>query len=238
MADPIMWDLGLLVPCSPDPILKPFNTRGGKNAFGSEKVMGNAPPKWRVVLGDINLVTQEQINKFRQIASKLNGMANPIYVPLCTKAQGPQPASTPESSEVGSVFDDGFGFDDGYGFDDSAPFGGNVWATMTGAVAAGAVTATLTVENAEEIAGGMVFGHGYDYAYSIGDAELVSSADGIDVYTVSFSPPARAAIADGTALNFGDVRVRCTLETDDGMAMPALDLWRFGKATVSFVEDV
>lgn len=100
-------------------------------------------------------------------------------------------------------------------------------ATLGADAAAGAVRLTITQTAGFTIRAGMHFQAG-ERAYRL----ISGSGSAWKVW-----PPLRSAITSGTSLNFNDPRLRCRLETDDGMDI-MLELLKFGRVTVNFVEDV
>lgn len=105
-------------------------------------------------------------------------------------------------------------------------------ATADGDVPAGATTMTISVDTGATIEEGMHWSvEGRLYRI-----RKILSSPGGPSYDVSFRPPAREAIADGTSLEFDSPVCRCRLATDDGMDIE-LDLLRYATPDVIFIED-
>ncbi len=100
-------------------------------------------------------------------------------------------------------------------------------ATLGANAAIGAVRLTINQTTGSTIRAGMHFQAG-ERAYRL----VSGSGTAWKVW-----PPLRNAITSGTSLNFNDPRLRCRLSRDDAMDI-LLELLRFGRVTVNFVEDV
>lgn len=86
-----------------------------------------------------------------------------------------------------------------------------------------------------DIEPGMHFSTPSGYLHRIKTIEQVAVEE-ISLFSMTIWPPLREALA-GSELEFNDPVCRCRLETDDGMDVN-LELLRFGRPSVAFVEDV
>ncbi len=100
-------------------------------------------------------------------------------------------------------------------------------ATLGASAPVGAVSLTINQTTGAPIRAGMHFQVG-ERAY-----RLISGSG----TSWKVRPPLRDAVTSGDSLNFNDPSLRCRLERDDGMDL-MLEHLRFGKKTVTFVEDV
>ncbi len=96
----------------------------------------------------------------------------------------------------------------------------------------GETTVDIEQTAGEDIRAGMHFSVD-DRLYRI---NRIDSTDG-DVSQVVIWPPLREALADGATANFNTPTCRCRLERDDSMDVD-LELLRFARPSVTFVEDV
>lgn len=236
MADPIVWPTCVLKPAAAQLSLAAMTTSGGASPTGSEQVVGNSPGRVKIALNNIPIRNREQVRCWRAIDAALGGRAGTIMVPVYDKSRGPFPTVAGQILYTyGDIsFGDGALFDDGSGFYQPV-----IIAVMASPydVAPGAVTMPVQVDYGAELEAGMVFSAG-EYVYVISQILSVDDTDGNMVYSIAFRPPAREVIAADASLDFDNPAVRCRLASDDGMALPALDLWKTADASVSFVEDV
>lgn len=112
-----------------------------------------------------------------------------------------------------------------------------VTATMSGAVAGGAVSESIKVAD-----GGGVILQGMHFSiaerlYRLSVLGAGSHAGGFTTYPATLWPPVREPIADGAALEFNDPWFRVRLATDTEMQDVDLDGLKFGTADVNFLED-
>lgn len=110
---------------------------------------------------------------------------------------------------------------------DSAPV-----VTMAAGAGIGEIELELVQTSGDDIEAGMHFSHG-DWGYIV--KRVVGVDDGVT--TVIVWPPLRYGIGLLEELDFVTPHTRCRLETDDAMDIN-LELLRFARPTVAFVEDV
>ncbi len=110
--------------------------------------------------------------------------------------------------------------------------GATITATTSGDILRGATSGNIELIVGADLQPGMFFSAG-ERLYRIKTVSLSSGDD----WAVTFLPPARETIADGTALEFARPVCRCRLASDDGMSLP-LDLQRFATKSVDFEEDI
>lgn len=230
----IVWPTCVLKPTAVQFSLAAMTTSGGASPTGSEQVVGNSPGRAKISLNSIPIRNKQQIRCWRAIEAALGGRAGTILVPVYDKSRGPFPLVNGKSLfAYGDVpFSDDARFDDGSGFYQPV-----ISASVTADVAAGAVAASIQIDYGAELEAGMIFGVG-EFAYVVSQVLDVDETGSNPIYSIKFRLPAREAIASGTAPDFDNPVVRCRLVADDGMALPALDLWKTADASVAFVEDV
>lgn len=102
--------------------------------------------------------------------------------------------------------------------------------TMVGAAAVGATVVTIA-KTGDQIQAGHHFSIG-ERLYRVAKVILITGND----HQVSIRPPLREAVANGATVDFGDLKCKCRLASDDEMNL-VLRPPRLGFASVRFVED-
>lgn len=187
------WDECLLVPESITVELVSPSVSPGRSLTGREQVIQPDAGCWRVTLSGIKVWSEDELLKWREYESALNGRTGTCCVPLYEGIL----SSTP------------------------------IAATLGADAAIGVVRLTINQSAGATIRAGMHFQVG-ERSYRL------ISGSGTNWRVL---PPLRDALTSGATLNFNDPRLRCRLERDDGMDI-MLELLRFGKPSVTFIEDV
>jgi len=191
---------------------------------GTELIGATSAGVWRIVLDRVAVNSLARRLIWEAVRARLKGRSGLCQVPLYRGPVAPWPSiAGGRRTEV--TFADGARFSDGTAF-----YQQRIVVTAA-AASAGATTVVLTQVSGSRIGEGHVFGVGADRAYEI--AAVTSRAGSVVACTIS--PPLRAALASGTRVDFERPRVRCRLETDDGMAA-AFEAGRFAAPSVRFVE--
>lgn len=209
--------------------LTPRPQGGGPSLAGGSQWVQSDAGVWEITYGSIP-ATELRINAYRALALLLNGPVTPILVPVFDKKRAPWPlVDVKRLTSYGDIpHSDGSLFSDGSGY-----YTPVIDATATvAAIRATSLTMTLNY-------GGKLWGAEFfsidENLYQIKSVSL-SDAGPPAVYTIGFMPPLRAAITDGTVLNFDDPVCRCTLASSAGMPL-SLSNRAVGLPSVSFIED-
>ena len=212
--DPIVWPKTLLVPASVKLSLQSSSRGGGQTIGGNEQVATSpGSQRWAVTFGGLAIRTRDQVLAWRAIEAQADGRANAIMVPAYDWSRGP----------LKSPFVDSLAFG-------AAPFVPAVSAIVTAADAAVNDTSLSVTWTGPAPLPGQHFAVGYSL-YRV--RTISSSAAGAG--TLTLRPWLRGGIPSGTPLNFDDPVCLVRLAKDDGLALD-LNLWRFGSASVDFVE--
>lgn len=234
MTTNLMWPEWVLRPATVTPLFAMAQTTsGGASPTGSEQIVGNSPGRNRVVMSGISVVTAEEERVWRTIALNLGGRSGVIMVPAFGRRTAPWPTIAQANHlSVGKVaLTDTVLFSNGAGL-----YRRTIIAQAASTIAAGDVTLSIKMLQGSSLLGGQIFQAG-EYAYAIKQVVSSSVVGGYQVFVVKLGLPAREAITTGDDLEFDNPRFRARLDSDDAMDLP-LDMLRFGKGSVTFLEDV
>jgi hypothetical protein len=223
----LVWPERVLAPRSfQTPRLDGVTVSGGRSALtNKEAVIPADTGFWRLSLAGIPLTTKQQQLCWNAIAGLLHGRANGICVPLGVWTTAPWAMQANGRRQRRRL-----------------PWAGPVlWAgdlywqrpaivATIRAAALRATTVTIDLFEGADIEPGHIFGLGGNRAHKIKTVSKSGSA-----YTCTITPPLRAAVTAGSAVDFENPRVECVLESDMEMSAE-FDLARFAEASVNFVE--
>ncbi len=182
---------------------------------------------WMAEVAGIVAVDPASVRAFRALMSRLEGGAHQIRLPAFDGANAPWPLSggVPVTSAASTEFTDGTRFTDGTGF-----FEPSIRIALKEGAVRGATQVTVTVTDAAPISGGEYFTLG-ERLHEIREVLSVSGAD----QTWWIWPRLRRDHPPGAVLNFDTPTclMRLAGETDGDLA---LDMGRWGRPTVAFVE--
>lgn len=204
------------------------NTMGvGQTTGASVDVRSDGGGLWMASLNNIRFLDATDTLLWRALRQICNGGVTPIVVPRNDVAFAPWPADV---MDLGGVpFSDGSLFDDGSGFYQSI-----IDVTARGPSLLRATSMEFDLNYCGALQGGEAFSIEHPTfgwrLYEIATVEAEGSTA-----AVTFNPPLREAVSDGTPLEFD--RPRCLMK----LAAPgAMDLnvttWPFSLASVKFVE--
>ena len=185
---------------------------------GSDKISTEGGGRVYAAFGAGELVDRATILAWRAVLGLLEDGVTPMVVPFC------DPRHQPIVGRASSTYSDGTTHSDG------TPFAGNAGGTMATASAAAlrATTLNFNAAFAQPLIGGEWFT--IDHAAKGPRAYKVRR---IGEGTLSFVPPLREAIPNGTPLDFNTPRC---LMVQDGRASAALMNRRQTTAAIRFVE--
>lgn len=200
---------------------------GGQALSGDEDVIAtDGGGRWQITYSGINLRTAEQERKWDAWASHLAGGARAIYVPLVSLRTAPRPVAGVGLARPSAIYADDPYFPTEVRF--ASPY---IVAQTVGAAALRATTLTILVTQGARIQGGEKFSIN-GRAHKI---ERVTARNGMQA-TCIISPPTRAAIGAGTAVEFGWPYVQCKAAIGQDL-IPDMSFGRNGAVSVTFVED-
>lgn len=232
MAD-ITWPSSVLKATGGRVRIVSMNIGGGRAFSGGEQVVASDAGLYALTMGPIHVTSNEQVKAWNTMEAVLGGRSNTALVPAldCKRAPWPLVNGKPVT-DLGNVpFSDGTFFDDGSGFGQLV-----IAATAESDIEAGAVAAVIRIARG----GALEAGHHFSVGERLFRIVRILSANpsGQDVvYSVKLALPAREAVGAGSTLNFDNPMFRAVLATDDEMALD-LHLFKFGMATINWVEDV
>lgn len=186
---------------------------------GVSQVVSSDAGIWKVTLGEIVIRKREHVLAFRAIANLLEGRLGTILVPLC---RAYQPISADGSGYEAVPHSDDTFFSDGTGY-----VGTVISVHTTSAAPVRAVSFTASVDSGHDIEPGQHFSIG-EWLYRVRTYDSETGA-------MTFRPPLREAVSNGTELNFDDPVCRMRLATDSEMDLE-LSMRRFGSPSVNFIE--
>ena len=224
----ILWPRDLLPPQQPMFYIAPMNVSGPISGSGAADVISGDAGFWRASYGSVVVTTRDRILTWRGISAKLQGRLFPILIPFCGMYQ-----PFPPGSDGKPVFpplavphsDDAF-FSDGTGYKSRV-----IRVLLNGELRVRAVSGKVDIVTDSLIEPGQVFSFG-ERMYEIVDV----ARDGNSA-TLTWQPPLREAVPDGTQLNFDRPVCRMRLASDNEMQL-TLDLNKRGFPSVNFVEDL
>lgn len=199
---------------------------GGTALNGDQDVIeADGGGRWSAEFSGISLNERNIERHWRQWSSYLRGGARVVAVPCLTIRTAPRPHAgrtfmrTPELHKDDLLFPTVVRY--------ASPY---IVANAASALAVGGVQMVITVSQGARLEGGEVFSINHR-AYVI---ERVVGRSGQSA-TVIINPPARAAIANGAALNFEWPTFQGRLAV--GQDLAAAMEFRYGTVSMSFVED-
>lgn len=201
---------------------------GGESLSGDQDVIAvDGGGRWTITYGGIDLEGVGLLRLWDQWVSFMGGGVTRFLVPLLTLDTAPRPFAGRGLACPSDILADDPSFPTSVGF--ALP---HITAVTVGVAALRATTITITVTRGARIAGGEVFSVG-NRAHRI---ERVVSRPTASSAQCVISPPLRAAVSSGTAVNFDWPVVQCRLAPGQDLT-PERD-WS-GNAIVSltFLED-
>jgi len=206
------------------------NTAGaGQTATASVDVRSDGGGLWMASLNSIRFLDATDTRLWRAMRQICNGGITPLVVPRNDIAFVPWPSTVIDGVSVPHM--DGALFNDGAGYYQPII---DVKALGAAALRATAMNWTLTYCGA--LLGGEVFSIEHPtFGWRMYEVATVVVASGGATAAVTFNPPLREAVVDGTRIELD--RPRCLMK----LASPgAMDLnvttWPFSLASVKFVE--
>lgn len=182
--------------------------------------------RWAITYSGIDLRTPAMLRLWDSWASYLAGGARVVLVPLLSLTTAPRPIAGLGVAKPPRLLanDDQFPTSVAY----AAPY---ITATSADAVAIRSTVLTINVAQGARLIGGEKFSVG-NRAYLV--ERVISRSDQSALCVIS--PPLRAAIPAGQALNFDWPVVQCRAATGQNLA-PDIAFGRTAAVSVSFVED-
>jgi hypothetical protein len=201
----------------------------GQTATSSVDIRSDGGGLWSAALNNIQFWDQTDTLCWRAVRQLCNGGINPIIVPRNDSTFAPFPMGNPRSYGSIPYLDTSF-HSDGSGFRQSI-----IDVQSSGGAALRATTMTLKLNNCGPLQGGESFSiqhPTFDWRiYEIGSVVVVDSTHSI----VTFNPPLREAILDGTVVEFD--QPRCTMKLINAASMDLnITTWPFSVGTVKFIE--
>jgi hypothetical protein len=190
----------------------------------STEIQTDGGGRWEITYSGIILRTPQMIRLWDAWTGYMPGRA--FDVPLVSLLTAPRPATGLHPARPSEIAGDDPMFPDSVAY--AQPY---IEAVTVGAAALRATQLTINVTRGALIQGGekcSIGGRGFKI-------ERVLSRSGQQA-TVVVSPPARAAIPNGTAVNFDWPTVRCKLVMGQDLA-PNLAFGKRAEMSMSFVED-
>ncbi|WP_313230143.1 hypothetical protein [Sphingobium yanoikuyae] len=200
----------------------------GGTAINGEKtvIQTDGGGRWEGSIGDIDLDDPYEKRLYEAWASHFAGGGRAFLMPVPSIDTAPAPFSGDKIAWPSDISDDDDFYPTSVGF--ATPW---IEARLVGASALRATTVTIEVTRGSRLTPGMRFGAGGNRAYKI---ERIVSRDGQRA-TCIISSPLRAALADGSPLNFDWPLVQCTAVV--GQNLTPEYSYGYASVSVSFVED-
>jgi hypothetical protein len=224
MADFIVWPHKLLVPEECRPNIAPFSRSGGRSLGGLEPKTRTDLGFWNIDLVNIMVRYKAQRLTWNAIRQNLGGQAGLIAVPAWSRDVAPYVSGSYEEASL-VPHSDGSTFSDGTLYQQGA-----ISVVTVGDTPIGATVMKLRIIQADDSLVGSRFS--FQHAlYETGPAIDITG----DVWTLPVWPTVRAAIPDGSDLEFDMPTCLCHLMEDRGMDGGVNNI-EFEQRTVSFVE--
>jgi hypothetical protein len=221
----IRWPEKILPPRDVMFEVAPRSLAGPASVAGHSQVVSSDAGIWKAAFSNIHVRGEQRVLTFRAISVLLEGRLGRILVPFC---RGYQPVLTGTEGLYDPVpHSDGTFFSDGSGY-----VGATVEATLASGIAARSVSAVVNIAYGGTLQPGQHFSIG-ERGYRLRTVVYVDN----NTAAITFRPPLREAASAGTRLEFDDPVVRMKLASDTEMDLE-LQLRRFGRPTVNFVEDL
>jgi hypothetical protein len=200
---------------------------GGTSLSGDEDVIStDGGGRWQITYGGISLRSLENERKWDAWVSHLAGGGRAIYAPLLSLRTAPRPIAGGIIARPSAIYADDAYFPTEVYF--ASPY---IVAETVGAALLRATTLTISVTLGARVQGGEKFSVD-GRAYKI---ERVTARSGQEA-TCVISPPLRAAIASGTAVEFGWPYVQAKAAVGQDL-IPDMAFGRNGTVSITFVED-
>jgi len=200
---------------------------GGTAISGDETVIQtDGGGRWRIEYSDIDIGDPELERLWNQWVSYLRGGARAVLVPVLSIRTAPRPYVGGDDTDPSDLFWDDDAFPTFVRY--ASP---HIVANLVGDAPLRATSLTLNVSQGARIRGGEKFSIG-NRAYLI---ERVTARAGQQA-TCVISPPLRAGVANGSAVNFEWPLVQCRAELGQSL-IPDMELGMFSNVSISFVED-
>lgn len=200
---------------------------GGVSTNGMEQIVGSGVGRWTATLSDIPIRGNAQILAWRAFKTSLRGRSGTILVPAFDGKRAPWPVDA-----WGRVLHPGFtrrrSLDGTSYADPEIPTQSQVVATMA-AASVRATTVSIAVTQGSAPQAGQYF------SPAAGRLHMITESLGSGTYRIE--PPLRAAVSDGTAVNFTRPTCEMRLAADDEGKLD-LQLARTGSVTLNMVEAV
>lgn len=200
----------------------------GQTATSSVDIRSDGGGLWSASLNNIQFWDQSFTLLWRAVRQQCNGGINPIIVPRNDGVFAPFPVGPQPYNDI--PHSDGTLFGDGVGYYQSI-----IDITCNSGAALRATSMTFNLNNCGSLRGGEVFSilhltFGWRM-YEIGSVTQIDATHAV----VTFNPPLREAVTDGTQLEFD--RPRCVMKLAKSSAMDLnITTWPFSLATVKFIE--
>lgn len=224
MTDFVVWPHRVLIPAAIEANVVPFSRSGGRTLGGLERVTRTDRGFWSITYKGVPLKSAADRRMFNALGVHCSGMATPIVVPVWSNDTAEWPAGS-RNGVILTPHSDGSSFDDESLYSQPA-----IGVSLVGAAAIGATSVTLRIGYGIDELIGVRFS--YEHAlYQTGFPTLIDGTD----WTVPITPPIRAPIPDGAALEFGLptclVRLASDRELDTSFTAGFFD-----RVDVAFVE--
>lgn len=226
----IRWPVGVLTPTTVNFDMAPRTIAGPSAASGFTQVVSSSASLWKAGFSKIIIAKEQHTLAWRAIAAMLEGRVGAILVPLC---RGYQPK--PDGAESAGLWNPVPHSDGSFFSDDTGYVSRVIDVQLSGAVVAGATTASITINVAGDVQPGQHFSLGERLYRLKGVTDTTSGS--VRTADIKFWPPAREAASAGDNLEFDDPVCRMRLATDDAMDL-SLEMRRFATPTVQFLEDL
>jgi hypothetical protein len=233
-----IYDLGLLPPGKMELDIVGTSIESGRSQSGITGAIDfSGGGLWTCRYSQIYVFGSQQHLYYQYLRNYLRGGVRSIIVPFLNDFVAPTPiVAGPISTPVR--------FSDTTTFSDTSTFSQDaIAAVMVGNAAANATTITIQVQVGGALRGGETFSINHfspkwQRAYGISELDSFTAPDsnGAVNYTVAITPPLRAAVADGTSLEFS--RPECVMRLmagGSGMPWTVEKYWQ-GVFDLQFIE--
>jgi hypothetical protein len=203
------------------------NTMGaGQTPGASVDVRSDGGGFWMASLNNIRFRDRLATLCWRAVRQITNGGVTPLIVPCLDTIFAPFPTNVVELILPHS---DGSFFSDGSGYQQPV-----IDVTNSGGAARRATSMVLNLNNCAALQGGEKFSIQHP-TYNWRLYEIATAQQSGSVASITFNPPLREAISNGTVLEFD--RPRCTMKLVNSAAMNLnVTTFPFSLASVKFVE--
>ncbi|MBN9007236.1 MAG: hypothetical protein J0H40_17700 [Rhizobiales bacterium] len=224
----VLYPKDMLIEADHDWNIVGNTTTAGISTGASEDTRSDGGGFWSASLNNIEFLHRNDTLVWRAIRQQCNGGVVPIIVCRRDIEWIPLPAGQSLISNI--PHSDGSLFDDGSGYTQSV-----IDVVTSGAAPLRATSLVLKQLNCADLQGGESFSIQHESfgwrLYEIGSVDKID-----DLFTsVTFNPPLREAVPDGTQVEFD--APRCTMKLVDSSSMDLnIKSFPFSLATVKFVE--